>query len=97
MIRDMEQSHDKQSKIELITWMQKSHYSTIKPQQPAHVEHKLIRLQSILRGYIVRKSFARPKCKGYFDNTIDIDGLLQNEVVNKVREKAGAFNFSDLD
>jgi len=44
MLRNMEQSHDKKSKIELITWMQQRHYSTIKPEHVAHVENRLIRL-----------------------------------------------------
>ena len=57
----------------------------------------MIRLQSILRGYNVRRSFEKPGSKGVFDDSIKIDTLLNNQTVNKARGLAGAFNYGDLD
>ena len=53
----------------------------------------MIRIQSILRGYQVWKQYAVQAPKGVFDDTIDINTLLHNKVVNSVRAEAGPFNY----
>ena len=39
----------------------------------------------------------KPAPKGVFDDSIRIDALLNNQIVNRARELAGAFDYGDLD
>ena len=78
----------------IVEWFEEHNQSDgISFRDVTQFQSQLIRLQSTIRGYQVWKKYAVKAPVGRFDDSIDIEALLHNKIVNKVREEAGPFNY----
>lgn len=83
-----------QRQQEILKWMQRRNCHSITIQDVQRFEAQVVRLQSIIRGYQVWKKHTVRAPEGAFDETIDINALLHNQVVKRVRAEAGDFDYS---
>ena len=66
-------------------------------QDVAKFNKRIVRLQSMMRGFSVRRQFMMEQEPGKFDDQMDMDTLIKNQTVKDVLEREGAFKFSELD
>lgn len=62
--------------------MQERHYEVVSTEDVVRVEDRIIRLQAIMRGYIIHQQYSIKPIVGKFDDSVKIDNLLTNELVN---------------